>query len=492
VTLQTGQQERIPFAFAAQSGQLKATFHFSTGETQEDTFQIDEMPAPQLDKGPHNIPMRLSLFDPEGETKKLLDALHVDYKMVDATADLTAADTLVIGKHALTLKSAAPDITKVREGLKVILFEQTGAVLEQRLGFRVAEYGLRQVFERVPNHTLLIGLSEENLRDWRGEATTLPPRLTYEKPPLFNNTPTIKWAGIPETRVWRNGNRGNVASALIEKPAQGDFLPVLDGGYSLQYTPLLEHHDGKGLVIFCQLDVTGRTETDPAAELLARNLLQYVGAWKPPLRRSVVYEGGEEGRSYLHSISVPFVNYKGESLAEGNLLIVGPGVTQKLVAAKILALGLPLADLSLFMQVKADAREHISTYFIPFESESPFAGVSPAEVHNRSPRNIALIAEGAAIVGDGVFAETAASKVIFSQLAPWQFPYSSDEMNVKRTFRKVSVMTARLLGNLGVSPPTPLLSHFAHPVNDNEKRWLDGLYLDVPEEWDDPYRFFRW
>jgi hypothetical protein len=25
-----------------------------------------------------------------------------------------------------------------------------------------------------------------------------------------------------------------------------------------------------------------------------------------------------------------------------------------------------------------------------------------------------------------------------------------------------------------------------------ERRWLDGLYLDVPEEWDDPCRFFRW
>ena len=23
-------------------------------------------------------------------------------------------------------------------------------------------------------------------------------------------------------------------------------------------------------------------------------------------------------------------------------------------------------------------------------------------------------------------------------------------------------------------------------------RWLDGFYLDVPQEWDDPYRFFRW
>jgi len=29
-------------------------------------------------------------------------------------------------------------------------------------------------------------------------------------------------------------------------------------------------------------------------------------------------------------------------------------------------------------------------------------------------------------------------------------------------------------------------------MKENERRWLDGLYLDAPEEWDDPYRFFRW
>jgi hypothetical protein len=29
-------------------------------------------------------------------------------------------------------------------------------------------------------------------------------------------------------------------------------------------------------------------------------------------------------------------------------------------------------------------------------------------------------------------------------------------------------------------------------TNPTEGRWLEGLYLDVPEEWDDPYRFFRW
>jgi beta-galactosidase len=83
------------------------------------------------------------------------------------------------------------------------------------------------------------------------------------------------------TRAWRRGNQGNVASVLIEKPARGDFLPIVDGGFSLQYSPLLEYREGAGLVLFCQLDVTARTERDPAAERLAANLLDYLSTWKP-------------------------------------------------------------------------------------------------------------------------------------------------------------------------------------------------------------------
>jgi hypothetical protein len=47
---------------------------------------------------------------------------------------------------------------------------------------------------------------------------------------------------------------------------------------------------------------------------------------------------------------------------------------------------------------------------------------------------------------------------------------------------------------MGVAGSTPLLSRFRSPVvpANAEKRWLDGLYLDQPEEWDDPYRFFCW
>ena len=47
---------------------------------------------------------------------------------------------------------------------------------------------------------------------------------------------------------------------------------------------------------------------------------------------------------------------------------------------------------------------------------------------------------------------------------------------------------------MGASGSTPILERFHSPVvaPKAEKRWLDGLYLDLPEEWDDPYRFFCW
>ena len=474
ITLPTGRQKRLPIELVApQPGRcdLKATFHFGTGETQTDTFTLDVVPQPRTTG--FSLSSKTALFDPTGQTAKLLTQLQIPYTLITPTTDLAPYDLVIVGKHALTLHDPAPDITRVREGLKVILFEQTGEVLEQRLGFRIAEYGLRQVFERVPDHPILKGLNEQNLHDWRGQATTLPPRLTYEKTSLFNNVPTVKWAGVPVTRVWRNGNRGSVASALIEKPARGSFLPILDGGYSLQYTPLLEYRDGKGMLLFCQLDVTGRTESDPAAEILARNIVQYAAAWKPAPPRTVVYTGGEEVKSYLQSIGVPYTPYHGEPLSS-NQVVVALGTT----------------DFSLFPYIQMKTQEHIASWFPPFAADSPFAGISPAEVHNRSPRNLPLITAGATIVGDGVLAGTPTA--VFSQLAPWQFQYKPDEMNVKRTFRKVAVLTMRLLGNQGVTPPTPLLAHFSTPLKDNEKRWLDGLYLDTPEEWDDPYRFFRW
>jgi len=49
-----------------------------------------------------------------------------------------------------------------------------------------------------------------------------------------------------------------------------------------------------------------------------------------------------------------------------------------------------------------------------------------------------------------------------------------------------------LLANMNAECDTPILEYASSPPGPDEKRWLHGHYLDAPEEWDDPYRFFRW
>ena len=84
--------------------------------------------------------------------------------------------------------------------------------------------------------------------------------------------------------------------------------------------------------------------------------------------------------------------------------------------------------------------------------------------------------------------------MVFCQLVPWEFDYQK-YFNQKRTFRRASCLVSRVLGNMGVDEPTPLLERFSSPVAKGaagDARWLTGFYLDKPEEFDDPYRYFGW
>ena len=508
VTMATGQQAKIPLRFelpptlAQGRYELTASFKFSTGETQTDRFTLDVLPPPF----PAQAARKIAVFDPKGETSAWLKSAGIRAEAIGAGADLAPYDLLIVGKSALT-QGAAPDISRVREGLKVVVFEQTAEVLEKRFGFRVAEYGLRQIFPRIPDHRILAGLTSDQLRDWRGAATILEPQLKYELSAKFNGASTVTWCGLPVTRLWRCGNRGNVASVLIEKPARGDFLPILDGGFSLQYTPLLEYREGRGIVLFCQVDVTGRTGADPAATTLVRNLLRYVTAWTPAPRRAAVYAGDPAGQAHLAAAGVAAAPFDGAALAPDQVLILGPGAAPMLAGkttalaewlkagGNLLAIGMDQNDANALLPfpVKMKKAEHIATFFPASGFESPFAGVSPADVHNRDPRELSLVSDGAQILGDGVLARAANANVVFCQLVPWQFD-GSKQANLKRTQRRASFLVSRLLGNMGVASSTPLLERFHRPpeATKPEQRWLDGFYLDQPEEWDDPYRFFRW
>jgi hypothetical protein len=53
---------------------------------------------------------------------------------------------------------------------------------------------------------------------------------------------------------------------------------------------------------------------------------------------------------------------------------------------------------------------------------------------------------------------------------------------------------SRSLANMVARGRTPILDRYSTPLRaaSGEQRWREGLYLDQPEEWDDPHRFFRW
>jgi len=512
--LPTGEQQRLPVDIqlpadlAPGEYALTATFAFAPGETQEDAFAVHVLPPSQA--VPAAAP--IALLDPKGETGALLSALGARCQPVTANTDLKGSGTLVIGRGALSVEGPGPDLARVREGLKVIVFEQTAEVLEKRLGFRVAEYGLRQVFRRVPDHPLLAGLQEAHLRDWRGEATLSPPRLAYEPGGPYSGAPVVRWCGLEVPRVWRCGCRGNVASVSIEKPARGDFLPICDGGFSLQYSPLLEYREGKGMVLFCQLDVTGRSEREPAAEALVRNLLRYVAAWQLTPGRQAVYAGDPAGRHQLERCGVAVSPYQGQALTPDQLLVVAAGGGQQLgpkraeigayrqAGGRLLALGLDETEANAFLPTPIRTRneEHIAAFFEPFPSASLLAGVSPAEVHNRDPRELPLVSAGAAVAGNGVLAVAEDGGTVFCQITPDGVapggvgaPSRLEQQNLRRTYRRASFLLARLLGNLGVRGETPLLSCFATPpsgpgqesvVRNGDFR-LDADHDGLPDLW---------
>jgi hypothetical protein len=260
------------------------------------------------------------------------------------------------------------------------------------------------------------------------------------------------------------------------------------------------------MILFCQSDVTGRTEAEPTAETLARRIINYVAAWKPPARRTCVYVGDDAGKAHLAAAGITVHPYERGKLSADQVLVVGPGGAAKVTGdaalignwlkagAHLLALGLDQPDADrLSLSVTLHRQEYISTRFDPFGSASPLAGIGPADVHNRDPRDLPLVNSGATVIGDGILATSGNGHIVFCQLIPWQYG-GSRQQNLRKTFRRSSFLVSRLLANMGVAGTTPIVSRFRSPVDvsKSEARWLEGLYLDQPEEWDDPYRFFRW
>ena len=462
---------------------LQAEFEFEGGRKQRDEFRISALAA----KKPESH-QPILLYDTKGLTRAHFDRLGIRYTDVDelSPSTLSNVDALVIGRESLTPDAYGktvqwftrhPNWTWREWRGRILVFEQGEEVLNQ-IGFRTQTYGLRQAFPR-HSRAKSLGLDGELLRDWAGEATLVPPYLDGVDE-LETDYTRKQWAGFAQTRVWRCRNRGNVASVLMEKPHKGDWRALCDGAFDLQYSPLLELSTARGRVVFCQLDVTGRTVADPAADDITRSLVDYV-----------LREGGASPcdvkafgtRAFLAVRDSGFRLDQDPSSPGKTVFVASSGATKPKDmddrvrnGAKVLCLGLSAAEVAEWSPAATPVAPTNGCVYSRIENPPPeLDGLSNADWAWHGAMSFDAF-QTEAKDGNAAFRVVRLGKgaYVFWQVPPWKVDVDARPY-LRHTRRHAEAMLSRLLGNMG--------------ARSDES---SARYADAPIPEDDPYRYYRW
>lgn len=350
-TVPAGGQLFVPFAAEVpeggdRSGTLSVSFVRDGKELRSDQCPV-EVVAPRAFENR----WRIALVDPEGETARQFDRLGIRYQPLLFDEDVADYDLVVYGRRAFNYEyemlAEGLDLGKLTQaGKRVLVMEQEEKVLRDRFKLRTEYSSSRMVYGRTGGHPLFAGLADELLRNWRGTATlTDGYEVARAKrrpgPGEFGNGGTWKYlwnddAEHPRPIKW--GNTHNVATVTVIKPDGGNFRTLADCEYASNYAAAWELENGLGRIVFNQLDVSGRTERDPAAERYLMNLVAYsASAADAPKRvRVPVYMGGEKGAALA-----TFLDLKADTVAtpptanpEQTLLVLGEFAPAQLAARK--------------------------------------------------------------------------------------------------------------------------------------------------------------
>jgi len=183
---------------------------------------------------------RIALYDPVGETRKILDENGITYELLDALELSSEYDLFIVGYHCLEeLPPAVGEPVHSYRG-NILCFEQ------ETLSF----FGL--------------GLTDHSSS------------ITFERTPVFDLQES-------DIRFWQEDNV--VSRKDIAKPTSGNYIPLIDSGGSqgLEYTCLLEYYHTNGRILFCQLLLTEKYDTEPVASLLLEDIITYAitAEWSP-------------------------------------------------------------------------------------------------------------------------------------------------------------------------------------------------------------------
>lgn len=493
VNIKPGMRQFVPVAFSAPekegSYKIVATFVFNDNDMvgrddpivsqQKKVVQKDSFAIEVLNYQPKKV-ADVVLIDKNGLTKKEFDRLGIKYKE-NVSPENRAR--LIIGRQSLTkellINTVIPHARN--NGGRAVIFEQDKALLEE-IGFRVQCYGLRNVFPRYASNELSLLMKEDLLRDWAGESTL--GRAYTKLSPAETGSDSDTFAGYNNSRVWRNGFRGAVASVIMEKPSYGDWVPFVDGGFDLQYSPLLEWRLGNGSIVFCQMDVTGRTKNDAAADALLRQLSIGSLPSVPHVKGNATAFGMLAYASTVFSPRMHWLVEQDINKTNLNLFVVAPDCGKRpdyfFEAIKnggsALMLGLNRDEIKEWSPVPLETFEKKAGMYSRIEKLPPeLNGLSNADWAWHGLMDYTAFAETDDSSNDFIkVVNYGNGKLVFWQVPPWKF---NDELRpyLRTSKRHAQFMLSRLMGNLGFRRGNSMI-----------------LYADIPIEEDDPYRYFHW
>lgn len=483
VVVPPGEQARVPVAFtmpqSAGAYDIQAQFGFADGVARADVFTLTVVAAAPTAKE------RLSVYDPKGLTTANLRRLGFapeEVKDVFAfdTSRANAGTRLVVGRECLT-----PDVLErvlvpfAWNGGRIFVFEQTKRTLES-IGFRVQTYGLRHVYPRFRKAALADVQQEARLRDWAGASTLVEPFDPLQVCETGAGSDT--WAGFRNTRAWRCGNRGAVATVIPEKPSFGDWCALVDGGFDLQYAPLLEWRLGGGTVTFCQMDVTGRTVDDPAADELVKALVADVRYGLPgtciakpfglqayrtgcqPRHDWFIEQNREKDTRRLYYVTDGAVDMPEDFKAS-----ISNGATALLC-------GLSAEEVAKWSPVPLAVVQTNGCHYTRIEKLPPeLNGLSNADWAWHGAMDFAAFTDDVADGNNAIrVVRYGKGRLVFWQVPPWKIDAESRPY-LRTSKRRAEAMLSRLMGNLGFNRGPGRI-----------------LYADVPVASDDPYRYYHW
>ena len=475
---------RLPQSTTDASAILTATVSIG-GVKLEDNFALSILAPTPAEPAASSSETKILLLDPVGKTTELLRSQG---RTTAAWDNKPAPGALVVvGREALGTDGSLPSGLEahVRAGGRALIsVQQPDAV--RRLGFRVSYLQTRHAFPASPSiaHPVLDGLETELLRDWAGTTTLQEP---YPLLPLHKDMQSPKHG-------WRWGNRHVVSSGAIEVPHRTGWRPILVSEFGLAYSPLMELDLGAGRLIWSQLDLEDQAPLDPAADRLARNLINY--AVTAPLSASEVATAVGGAAELIKSIGIQ-VRPASRLPTEG-LAIVGPEWTDETSLREFLTRGgkaliLPRPTGLLGIQI---GPKLISPAPAP-AAWPETRGLGIADLRTRAERTVPVITEGPELAADGLLARVKIGEgvAIFCQADPAAL--TADQTTYERRTRWRWTRTlAQIAANLGASlEQNNAAFTTVHPVDEDANPSRPAYHPDWLSDFemgDEPYRFYNW